>query len=203
MTLRERYEKLEPRERRLLTILLGLFGGILFLLVPVGIYSLVASRRSDNDDVRELINSIHAARSQVAERKARHDALIARYAKPAPALAGFLEDKAKEAGLPSPEAQDRPEVPHGKRYNERVTVVKLHKVSMLPLAKMLEKVEQSGHPVSITRLSIKPRANEPDSYEVELGVSAFDRKADAPAAGASAAASASARPAADTSEDER
>ena len=203
MTLRERYEKLEPRERRLLTILLGLFGGILFLLLPVGIYSLVASRRSDNDDVRELINSIHAARAQVAERKSRHDSLIARYAKPAPALAGFLEDKAKDAGLPSPEAQDRPEVPHGKRYNERVTVVKLHKVSMLPLAKMLEKVEQSGHPVSITRLSIKPRANEPDSYEVELGVSAFDRKADAPAPGASAAASASARPAADTSEDER
>ena len=88
MTLRERYEKLEPRERRLLTILGGLFGAILFLLVPVGIYSLVASRRSDNDDVRELINSIHAARSTVAERKARHDALLARYAKPAPALAG-------------------------------------------------------------------------------------------------------------------
>ena len=194
MTLQERFEKLEPRERRLLTILGGFLAVVIFLLIPIGIFSLVSSRRSANDEVRELIQSIHAARSEMSERKARHDALLMRYAKAAPQLAGFLEEKAKEAGLPSPESQDRPDVPHGKRYNERVTVVKLHKASMLPIAKMLEKIEQSGHPVSITRLNIKPRANEPDSFEVELGVSAYDRKADAPAAASSAAASASAAP---------
>jgi general secretion pathway protein M len=202
MTLQERFDKLEPRERRLLTLLGGFVAVVLFLLIPIGIFSLVSGRRSDNDDVRELIQSIQAARGEMSERKARHDALLMRYAKPAPQLAGFLEEKAKEVGLPSPESQDRPDVPHGKRYNERITVVKLHKVSMLPVAKMLEKVEQSGHAVSVTRLNIKPRSNEPDSYEIELGVSAYDRKADAPSAAGSAAASASgrdARPAGETS----
>ena len=193
MTLRERFDKLEPRERRLLTILLGMFAVIALLLVPVGIFSLVSGKRGENDEVRELINEIHSARAQVSERKARHDALLARYAKPTPPLGGFIEEKAKEAGLASPESQDRPEIPHGKRYTERLTVVKLHKVGLLGLSKTLEKIETSGHPVSITRLNIKPRANEPDSYEVELGVSAFDRKADAPGS-ASPAGSASASP---------
>jgi general secretion pathway protein M len=40
----------------------------------------------------------------------------------------------------------------------------------------------------VTKLNIKPRAGEPDSYEVELGISAFDRKADASPAPASSAA---------------
>ena len=194
MTLRERFDKLEPRERKLLTVLLGMFGVIAFLLVPVGIFSLVSGKRGENDEIRDLISEIQGARAQVAERKARHDALLARYAKPVKALGGFIEEKAKEAGLPSPESQDRPEIPHGKRYIEKPTVVKMHKVGMLGLAKMLEKIETSGHPVSVTRLNIKPRANEPDSYEVELGISAFDRKPDAPAAGASPAGSASAAP---------
>jgi general secretion pathway protein M len=193
MTLRERYDKLEPRERRLLTILIGVFGTMVFLVLPIGLLGLLSSKRSANQEVRDLIQSIQDNRVQVSERKAKHDALIARYAKQAPALGGFIEEAAKANGLASPESQDRPEVPHGKRYTEKVTVVKLHKVGMLALTKTLEKIEQSGYPVAVTRLNIKPRSGEPDSYEVELGVSAFDRKPDAaPSASPSASASASA-----------
>jgi len=185
VSLRARFEKLEPRERRLLTIFGGVLAVAIFLLIPIGIVSVVSSRRSDNEDLRNLIDQIYDARSQVAERRAKHDALIARYAKPAPQLAGFLDELAKAQGITAAESQDRAEAPHGKRFTERLTVIKMHKVGMLPLAKMLEKIEQSGYPVAITKLSIKPRSGEPDSYEVELGVSAFDRKADGPAPGAS------------------
>jgi general secretion pathway protein M len=162
---------------------------MIFLVLPLGLLGVLASRRGGNDEVRQLIQSINDNRVQVTERKAKHDALLARYAKQAPALGGFIEEAAKANGLASPESQDRPEVPHGKRYTERVTVVKLHKVGMLALSKTLEKIEQSNYPVAVTRLNIKPRSGEPDSYEVELGVSAFDRKPDAaPSASASASA---------------
>ncbi len=185
MSLRARFEKLEPRERRLLTIFGGVLAVGIFLLIPIGIVSIVSSRRSDNEDLRNLIDQIYDARGQVAERRAKHDALLARYSKPAPPLAGFLDELAKAQGITAAESQDRAEAPHGKHYTERLTIIKMHKVGMLALAKMLEKVEQSGFPVAITKLSIKPRGGEPDSYEVELGVSAFDRKVDAPAPGAS------------------
>ncbi|MGK3997979.1 type II secretion system protein GspM [Sorangium sp. So ce1024] len=188
MTLRERLDKLEPRERRLLTVLVGFLAVCLLLLVPIGLASVASSKRTENQEVRDLLQSIYEAADKVSERKAQRDALLARYARPAPPLAGFIEDAAKQQGLTAAESQDRPDVPHGKKYTERITVVKMHRIGMLGLAKMLERIESSGHPVAVTRLNIKPRAGEPDSYEVELGVSAFDRKGDPPPASAAPAA---------------
>jgi general secretion pathway protein M len=194
MTLRERLEKLEPRERRLLTALGGILGVFIFLLAPIGIVTMVSSKRSENDELRSLVDSIYAARGTISERKAKHDALLARYSHGAPPLAGFIEEAAKANNIGAAESQDRPEAPHGKRYSERMTVVKMHKVGMMNLSKMLEKIEQSGYPVAITKLNIKPRSSEQDSYEVELGVSAFDRKADTPASAATATPTSSAAP---------
>lgn len=190
MTLRERFEKLEPRERRLLTILGGILGVFIVLLGPIGLWTVLNGKRVETREIRDLIDQIYDARGSVSERKAKRDALLARYARPAPPLAGFIEEAAKENGATAAESQDRPDTPHGKRYNERTTVVKIHKIGMLALAKMLEKIEQSGHPVVVSRLNIRPRAGEPDSYEVELGVSAYDRKPDAPAPASSASAAA-------------
>ncbi|MDC0679903.1 MULTISPECIES: hypothetical protein [Sorangium] len=182
MTLRERLDKLEPRERRLLTILLGFLAVIVLLLVPIGLASVASSKRAENQEIRDLLQSIYEASGKVSERKALKDALLARYSRPAPALAGFIEDAAKQQQLTAAESQDRPDVPHGKKYTERITVVKMHRIGMLGLAKMLEHIEGSGHPVAVTKLNLKPRAGEPDSYEVELGISAFDRKGEPPPA---------------------
>lgn len=178
MTFAERLDKLESRERRLLGILGGLVAALLVLAVPMYAWSAVREARDSNDQIRDLVADIYKARMSVGELRAKQEALLARYSKPAPALAGFIEDAAKQNNITIADSQDKPEVPHGKRYTERITVVKLHKVGMLNLVKLLEKIEQSGHPVAISRLNIRPRSGEPDSYEVELGVSAYDRKAD-------------------------
>jgi len=194
VSLRERFEKLEPREQKLLLTLGGILGAFLFLLVPIGIISTVSGKRADNEEIRHLVSSIYDSRQAVADRRAKKDAILERYGKPAPQLAGFIEEATRTNGITAAESQDLPEQPHGKRYTERQTVVKMHKVGMLALAKTLEKIETSGHPVTIAKLTIKPRIGEPDSYEVELGVSAYDRKADTPPPGSapSAAPSASA-----------
>jgi general secretion pathway protein M len=194
MTLRERFEKLEPRERRLLTILAGILGAAIILALPIAVIKSVSDKRAENEQLRGLVDSIYEARASIGERKAKHDALLARYGRPAPALAGFIEEASRANNIGAAESQDRPEAPHGKRYTERMTVVKMHKVGMLALAKMLEKIEQSGYAVVISKLNIKPRGGEADSYEVELGVSAFDRKPDAPAAASTATTAASAAP---------
>jgi general secretion pathway protein M len=195
VSLQERIDKLEPRERRLLGILGALFGAGVVLLGPFGIWTYVSGKRADNQDLRELVDQIYEARGSIAEKKAKHDALVARYAKPAPQLAAFIDEAAKENGATAGDTQDLPEIPHGKRYAERVTRVKFHKIHMLALAKTLEKIEQSGYPVSISRLSIRPHGGgEADAYEVEFAVSAFDRKADVPTPAGSASASASAAP---------
>jgi general secretion pathway protein M len=189
MTLQERLDKMEPRERNLLYVLGGLVAAFVFLLIPIAVVSMVSSKQDENQELRDLISTIEDSKEKISAKKSERDALLARYAQKAPPVAGLIEEAARENGLSVAESQNKPDIPHGKRYTERVTVVKLRKIGMLGLAKTLEKIAQSPYPVAITKLSIRPRTGEPDSYEVQLGVSAYDRKepekkeADKPAAG--------------------
>lgn len=180
MSLSERLSRLEPRERRLLGILGGVFGFMVFLAIPIGIAATVHSQASANEALREAISSIEDAREAVERAQAAREQVTRRYASPAPPLASFLARVASEAQLDIPESQDRQAVPHGKRYSERSTKITLRKVGMLKLVRLMEKIETSGHPVSISSLDIRKRASEPDSFDVDMIVSAFDRKAPEP-----------------------
>src|SRR5262245_6413160 len=105
-------EKLNPRERRLAMILIGLVAFLILIAGPVGLQALVYSRQSDNEELRAALNAVQAARGQVRERQARKDAIVHRYGKKAPALAGFLEQSARAQKLEVTDSVDRPEVPH-------------------------------------------------------------------------------------------
>jgi general secretion pathway protein M len=156
---------------------------MLFLALPIGIAASVHSQASENEALREAITSIDDARDAVARQKAAREAVAQRYASPAPPLAPLLAKLAGEVQLGIPESQDRQAVPHGKRYSERATKITLRKVGMLKLVKLMERIETSGHPVSLSSLNIHKRASEPDSYDVDMVVSAFDRKAPEPKKG--------------------
>jgi general secretion pathway protein M len=173
--LRERIDRLAPRERRLLVWFLITLAVMIVLLVPVTMSVALSSRRDTNKALYEAIATLKSSRDAVKARQVKREAVIARYANKAPPLAGLLENAAKDNKLEIPESLDRPEVPHGKRYNERMTVVRLRKAKMLPLAKMLEQLEQQHMPVFVSRLNVRRRGGERDSYDVELGLSAFDR----------------------------
>jgi general secretion pathway protein M len=86
------------------------------------------------------------------------------------------------------ESTPLPDVPHGKRYVEHGTNIHLKKTGMLPLAKFVEAIEKSGFPLAVTRLNIRKRSGEADSYDVEFGVSSYDRtEIESPAAAAGSA----------------
>lgn len=180
MSLSERLARLEPRERRLLGILGGVFGVMMFLAIPIGIAATVHGQSSENDALREAITAIEDAREQIQKANLARETVTQRYAAAAPPLAAFLSKVAGEVQVEIPESQDRQPVPHGKRYTERSTKIVLRKVGMLKLVKLLEKIETSGHPMAVSSLNIHKRASEPDSFDVDMVVSAFDRKAPEP-----------------------
>ena len=169
------FSELSPRERRLAGGFSVVLCATLLFLVPFGIDAMLRTRRDANRELREAVQSVQAARGAVKARQLRREEVAARYAKKAPKLAGFLEQIAKEQKIEIPEAQDKPELPIGKRYVERGTVVRLRRVPGLPLLKLLEKIEQSGYPIAISRLGLRKRTGDKDSYDVELGVTAYDR----------------------------
>lgn len=178
MSFADRWAKLEPRERSLLTMLIGLFGAIVVLGVPLALWTTVSSMRDDNQEMVDTIASIMESREKLEKLRAAKDAQASKYARTAPPMATFLEDAARTNQVELAETTTKPDIPHGKKYIERITVSKMRKTGLRGLAKTLERIARSGYPVAITRLGIKPRVGEPDSYDVELSVSAFEKKSD-------------------------
>jgi general secretion pathway protein M len=175
--LKDRLNQLEERERQLLGVLVSVFVVFLALLLPIGITALVSSKRSGNEELREAMLAIERDQATVERMGLERQAVLERYSQPAPALAGFLADLAKQSGIDIPESQDLDPVPHGKRYQERSTRIVIRKTGMLALVRFMERIEQSPHPVRISRLNIRKRGTELDSFDVQMVVSAFDRKA--------------------------
>ena len=177
--LREWFEGLADRERKLLVLFLVVLSAIVLFIIPWTVDSYLRECRERNEAFREAIRVVQANRGRSGEAKERKDKLDRRYDEKvkAPALAGFIENAARKSNLEIPESKDGADVPHGKdkEFIERSTVVRLRKISLLPLVKMLEAIENAGHPIAVTRLRITRRVREPDVYDVELGVSAFDR----------------------------
>jgi general secretion pathway protein M len=169
--------QMNTRERRLVTVL-GFVAALVGLFaIPFGLEAVVRSQMSDNDDLRQALSDVQDARGVVRERQSQRDAIAARYSRKAPELGGFLESQARTQKLEVTDSTPMPDVPHGKRYVEHGTNVRLKKTSMLPLARFLESIERSGFPVAVTRLNLRRRSGELDSYDVEVGLSSYDRSA--------------------------
>lgn len=174
MTLKDRLEQLEEREKKLLFILLGVFAAMIVLLVPLLVRMSVSSQAEQNDRMRDIIKQIKDERVTLSRRQAEAQRVERRYSRQAPALAGFLAQMADRSGVEIPETQDRSTVPRGKSFKERSTHIRLNRVGMYELSNFMEKIAQSGYPVSVTKLDIRKRDSQPDQYDVEMDVSAFD-----------------------------
>ena len=176
MKLSERYEKLEPRERRLLGGLVVAFALLLVVFLPAYLYQSVSSKRDENQEIIDYIDKVRSTRAKIEKDKAQRDQQEARYAKSMPPIAAFIESAAKANGVEIDESGPKPDVPHGKKYVEKVQSMRLRKVGLLGLVRTFERIEKSGYPVAITRLNLKPRSDGPDSYDVEANVSVFEQK---------------------------
>lgn len=182
MAPRVAFSNLNPREQRLVTLFGFILGGLLVIGLPAFLQVLVITRRADNEQLREAIQGIQTARSTLRERQSRRESIQQRYASKAPPLAGFIEQTARAQKLEVTDSQDRQAVPVGKKYTERTTVIHFKKAGMYALAKFLEGLEAKGHALRVSRLNVRKRAAEPDSWDVEVGVTAWDRVEPAPGA---------------------
>ncbi len=177
MSLAERLERLEPRERVILGALAAVVVAAFILAVPWALSGSLDARREQNLALKQAITMLQRSAPVVREKEAELQRIETRYAKPVPNLAGLLSRKAKETGVTVPETQDLAPLPHGEGYEERRTKLRVSKVGLANLMRFLEAIEASGHPISLSQVQIRKRAVEPDSYDADLVVSAYDRKA--------------------------
>ena len=175
MSIADRIARLDPREQRILNIGVVSLGVLIVLLLPISLTAIVHGKRADNQALRDAADSITDSLEAIQRAQQEKAATLERYARPAPPLAPFLASLATEVGVAIPDRQDRQGIPRGKKYTERSTKFSLHKVGMLKLSKFLERIEQSGNPITISSLNIRKRSDPADQYDVEMVVSAFDR----------------------------
>jgi general secretion pathway protein M len=182
-------DSMNARERRLVIALGGIAAVLVVLLVPLRVSAWLSSREKYNDDLRQAILDVQGARGRVAQRRAAIGDVAARYARPAPPLATLIDTASKASGLEVATQNDLAPVPRGKLYTERSTKLTVQKTGLKALANFLEKIETSGYPVAVTQLDLGKRI-EPDAYQVNMTISAFDRAETAPqTAGPGASAS--------------
>ncbi len=188
MSWKDRLTGLDPRERRLLTVFFGILSALVLIVLPLLTKRAVIVRASENELLRKAIDGLTDSQQSLLKIDAQRQAIIARYGRAAPALGALLDNLARQNGLEIPESQDRPVVPHGKRFDERSTRIQLRKVGLASLARFMESVERAQYPVVFSRLDIRKRLSESDSYDVELVASAYDRKEPTKSDGSSGAA---------------
>lgn len=175
MGLQDRLDALQPRERRLLAVFVGLFAVICVLLIPVGISAMLADKRTQHEELRQAIDRMFAERDEVQERAAANARILGRYRTDTPPLAGLISGHAKSLEIEILEFKERPPAPAGKKYEERSTEFSVKKVGMRNLVLFMEKIAKLPHPVSITKLNIRKRGAEPDSWDASMTVSSYHR----------------------------
>ena len=128
-------------------------------------------------DIADAVTEVRDARPKVVNDKAVRERAQKRYGTKAPELATFLEEKAKSAAVSLADTQPQAEIPsEGKQFVERGAVTHMRKVGLKPIVSFLEALESPRLPLAVTKLNLRKRSTEANSYDVELGVSAYDRK---------------------------
>lgn len=180
MSIQERIAALEPRERRLVGVLAVIFVVMAMLSIPVGVSALLSDETEAHAQLIEAIERLETEGDSIRQLQEEREALLARYETPAPALAGFLSKAAAASSLAIPESKPESPVAHGKRYEERPTAISFRKVGLLSLVKFMERVSGGADPIGINKLNVRKRGAAPDTYDVQMTVTAYHRLASKP-----------------------
>jgi type II secretory pathway component PulM len=174
-TLAAEWERLAPRQRRLLVIAAAAFVGVSSLLITWRVFSSISDLEEDNAAMREALRAIATNRDAYLEAKARGAAQEARIGTDPPQLTGDIEAAAREETIQIAESSERPTTPAGRRYVEHDVDIKIREVDLQALSRFMRRLETGPRLVFFTRLSIKRRFSDQEKLDVEATATAFER----------------------------
>jgi general secretion pathway protein M len=169
------WNRMAPRERRLVTALVGAVVGFAVLVTAFLIFGSLSDIATSNDDTREALALIAKNKDEYLEAKSRMQAQEVRIGNDQPQFAADLEDAAKEVSIQIPETNEQPAVAVGKRYLEHKVDVKLRQVDLQPLTRFLARLEQGRRLIMVTSLRIRKHFGEGDKLDVEFTANAFEK----------------------------
>ena len=172
-----RFESLSLREQ----VLIYVMGGTFVLLVLVLGFILMHTKISSiEDEVAEndrILLELTTKGERLLEVQQEREKEEARFDRDLPPLPGLLERLAGEAGIEIPESREMPDDPIGKKWVRKSVEVRLRRVGLKAFTDFMVKSENENRkmPLAITNITVKKRAAEPDSYDVDITVSAYTK----------------------------
>jgi hypothetical protein len=172
--LRDRWENMAPREKRLV-IALGVTAVVcVFGFIGLQIRGGLADLEEKNGQTRYALRLIDEHQDEIfAKKNSPEDPerLIPETAQP---LTTYLDGIATQVGVTIPEQSERPAQVRGK-FHELSVDIKLRGVTLDQLARFLKLVETSGQAVVTQRLYVKPYVSAHDKLDVELTIAAYEK----------------------------
>jgi hypothetical protein len=169
------WERLAPKQRRTLAILVGTALGVVTIFVFWFVFSSISELEEDNAAIRDALSAMAKNRDIYLDAKARSEKDAARIGTEPPQLTGDIEAAAKEEQIEIAESSERPPTPAGKRYVEHDVDIKIHEVGLQALTKFMRRLETGPRLIFFTRLSIKRRFSDAEKLEVEATATALER----------------------------
>jgi type II secretory pathway component PulM len=172
-SLQASWDNLNAREKQLVSLLGAVFAAIALLLPLYLGWSELTELQDANDDMTEILREFEKNSATLSKRAAEKKAARRRYDNRAPALGGYVEDKARQFGLKLGDITEQPDRDMG-AFTRRSTRVKLPEASLRPLIRWMAEIENSPHAIAIDYIRIE-HYQTGDKYSAEIGISAFDR----------------------------
>jgi general secretion pathway protein M len=174
------WNRMAPRERRLVTALVGAVVAFAVLVTGFIIFGSLSDIATSNDDTREALALIAKNKDIYLEAKGRMVAQEVRIGTEPPQFAADLEEAAREVSIQIPETNEQPAVAVGKRFLQHKVDVKLRQVDLQSLTRFLARLEQGRRLIMVTSLRIRKHFSEGDKLDVELTAEAFEKVKEAP-----------------------
>jgi general secretion pathway protein M len=174
------WNRMAPRERRLVTALVGAVIGFAVLVTGFIVFGNISDIKDSNEATREALANIAKHRDDYLEARERMRSQDARIGPEGPQFAADLEEAAREVSIQIPETNEQPAVPVGKRYLEHKVDVKLRQVDLPSLSKFLAHLEQGRRLIIVDQLRIRKHFSEGDKLDVELTAAGYEKVKEAP-----------------------
>lgn len=175
--LREMWERLGPRERRLgalLSVVLVVVGA---LYVAFMILDGLRELQNHNDDTRAILMTLQTRREELIEARSKQGETVAMVGDEATPLPTYLEKVGSESGVQIRAQTEKPLVAKGK-FHEHATQITLFDVSLEQLAKFLRGIETQSPVVVTQRINIKRSAMQKEKMDkVDITVATYSRAA--------------------------
>ena len=172
--LRNVWEGLNERERRLFAVLGALFSAFLLGFPLLWTTSQNSDIEDHNEQLRGVLELIAKERPRLQQLADARRTATARYANKTPPLGSFLEGEASKHGLTLREVTDQPEKSTG-NYRRRSATASIVDADLTAVVNLLSGIVASAYPVAIQQVQIE-HYQPGDKYRLSFGVVTFDRK---------------------------